>query len=399
MGKYLFRFIEQSGDSPQAGCVVGGDVGSAGRLADCVGEIYGNPRRGIGRSGLYCPEYPVVCDLGAICDSSKTYQYMKPFLSITIPTYNRVNCLKKVLDAVLLQVSDEPEVEVVISDNASTDDTPGLCAEYVQKSAQVRYFRNETNTGFDGNVLACVQRAEGNYVSFFSDDDLPAPGHFAAILKQVRAYQPSIMYVNHAPFLYDNPTYLRPPMAPVSKEVISEGKVFYLKFGLGFISSLTVHAELARTFVNKVVVGRGTAHVDIAARMALANCGPFVYDGSLVVLARYNESAYSNILRYGVMNITLLHQELLQEGLLSEGELMALKRGVIVRGLPRSILADRCQGASGVKEREVRALYGGDPLYYFLAYPLLVFPSPLVRVMARPLRSVVRYWRRWYYAS
>jgi glycosyltransferase involved in cell wall biosynthesis len=323
---------------------------------------------------------------------------MKPFLSITIPTYNRANCLKKVLDAVLLQVSDKPEVEVIIFDNASTDDTPGLCAEYVRKSAQVRYFRNETNTGFDGNILACVQRAGGDYVSFFSDDDLPVPGHFVAILTQLRAHRPSIMYVNHAPYFSDNPACLRTPMAPVKREMLNTGKEFYLKFGLGFISALTVHAEGARTFINKAVIGRGTAHVDIAARMALANCGPFVYDGSLVVLARYNESAYSNILRYGVMNITLLHQDLYQEGRLSEEELKVLKRAVIVHGLPRSILADRCQGTAGVKEREVRALYGGDPLYYFLAYPLLVFPAPLVRAMARPLRSVVRYWRRWYYA-
>lgn len=322
---------------------------------------------------------------------------MKPFLSITIPTYNRAECLKKTLDAVLDQVASEPDVEVVISDNASEDGTQFVGQDYERRFACVRYFRNVSNVGFDGNVLACVERANGTYINFFSDDDLPALGFYKSVLQCLQDLRPTLMYVNHRSFFNGDPSCLGMPLAPVSRVVINDGKAFYQQFGLGFISSLTVRAELARKFMGDAVNGRGAAHLDMAVRMALDNGGPFVYDGTVMVLARYNEAFYSNILRYGVMNVTLLHQDLCREGRLTGRELRTFKRQAIVGGLLRSILADRCHGAQGVKEKEVRALYGEDPLYYVLAYPLLILPPTWLRVVAMPLRGAVRFWRRWHY--
>ena len=323
---------------------------------------------------------------------------MTPFLSITIPTYNRAALLRQALDAILDQVAADPEIEVVISDNASPDDTERLGLDYVQRFPRVRYFRNPSNLGVNANLTACLQRAEGEYVSYFSDDDLPKPGHFEAIKRQLKDGRPTLLYVNHEPFYNDNPLHVGAPMAPLERVMLTDGSVFYRRFGLGFLSALTVRADLARTFIGIVVEGRGTAHLDIVARMALVGPGPFVYDGNVVVLARNNESSYANILRYGFLNVSRLHQDLRQEGLLTDRDLKLFRRRAIMGGLPRSVLADRCAGDGGPNENEVRSLYWEDPLYYLLAYPLLVLPRSWIRAVALPLRSCARGWRRWCYA-
>jgi glycosyltransferase involved in cell wall biosynthesis len=319
---------------------------------------------------------------------------MTPFLSITIPTYNRAEYLGNALDAVLAQVSHEPDVEVVISDNASTDATPLVGQDYARRFPRLRYFRNASNVGFDGNVRACVERANGTYVGFFSDDDLPVAGFFKSVLTNLRNVNPTLLYVNHRSFFNNNASRLSGPMAPLDRVVLNDGKSFYRRFGLGFLSSLTVRAELARTFKGAVVDGRGTAHVDMAARIALTQKGPFLYDGTIMVLARYNDLSYSNNIRYGYLNVARLHHDLYREGLLTERELQAFKRQAIAGGLARSILADRCHSTAGVEEKEVRSLYGGDPLYYLLSYPLLAIPPSVMRAVALPLRALIRRWRR-----
>ena len=76
---------------------------------------------------------------------------MTMILSICIPTYNRLPFLKELLPAILGQVdSGRAEVEVVVSDNASTDDT----ADYLRSLSNpcLRWWTNETNIGvFPGN--------------------------------------------------------------------------------------------------------------------------------------------------------------------------------------------------------------------------------------------------------
>jgi glycosyltransferase involved in cell wall biosynthesis len=59
----------------------------------------------------------------------------QPILSICVPTYNREKCLRRLLDSIVFQKEfiDTNDVEVVISDNASTDSTKELVNEYVKK--------------------------------------------------------------------------------------------------------------------------------------------------------------------------------------------------------------------------------------------------------------------------
>ena len=92
-------------------------------------------------------------------------------LSICIPTYNRLNyiklCLESIFDA---RKGYEDEVEIIVSNNASTDSTDDYLKSIKEKN--FRYYRNEENLGFNRNLFLLVdQYAVGEYVWTIGDDD------------------------------------------------------------------------------------------------------------------------------------------------------------------------------------------------------------------------------------
>lgn len=92
-----------------------------------------------------------------------------PKVSIIIPTYNRANYLSQAIESALAQ--DYPNLEVIVSDNASTDETPEVVKKYIG-DPRFKYFRNEKNLGMVGNWRrALYEYATGDWALILSDDD------------------------------------------------------------------------------------------------------------------------------------------------------------------------------------------------------------------------------------
>ncbi len=100
----------------------------------------------------------------------------RPLLTIAIPTYNRSRYLAELLEVLQPQLSDELRVELLIADNASTDETPALCKRLIDGGLACRYIRNAANIGADANFLLCFSEARGKYVWLLGDDDIVLPG-------------------------------------------------------------------------------------------------------------------------------------------------------------------------------------------------------------------------------
>lgn len=100
----------------------------------------------------------------------------RPAVSVCIPTYNRANLLAEAVDSVLSQTF--RGFELVISDNASGDDTPSVVRSY--RDPRIRYVRNERNVGHKENWNQCLRLARGDYVNILPDDDLMMPENLAA---------------------------------------------------------------------------------------------------------------------------------------------------------------------------------------------------------------------------
>ena len=96
-------------------------------------------------------------------------------LTIGIPTYNGSAYIRDTLDSAIRQISGkfEARVEILVSDNASTDGTPEIIQTYQSThSVRIQYSRNDRNIGFDGNVDRLFKIASGKYVWILGDDDV-----------------------------------------------------------------------------------------------------------------------------------------------------------------------------------------------------------------------------------
>ena len=90
-------------------------------------------------------------------------------LSICIPTYNRAAFIGATLESIISQATDE--VEIVVSDNASSDNTKDVVLSYQKQFPRITYFRWEENMGADRNFLKVIELAVGKYCWFLGSDD------------------------------------------------------------------------------------------------------------------------------------------------------------------------------------------------------------------------------------
>jgi abequosyltransferase len=123
-----------------------------------------------------------------------------PLLTIAIPTYNRSDCLGQLLEVLTPQLSGETRVELIISDNASQDDTPDVIATFREKGMEFTYNRNATNVGADANFLCCYNLARGEYVWIFGDDDIILPGGVRTVLACLEKREYDLIYLRAAGF-------------------------------------------------------------------------------------------------------------------------------------------------------------------------------------------------------
>jgi glycosyltransferase involved in cell wall biosynthesis len=94
-------------------------------------------------------------------------------LSVGIPVYDGEKYLAEALESLLAQSF--KEIEIVISDNASTDSTPEICRAYQAKDKRIRYVRNEQNIGAALNFNRVVELSGAPLFHGGACDDLYAP--------------------------------------------------------------------------------------------------------------------------------------------------------------------------------------------------------------------------------
>ncbi len=106
-------------------------------------------------------------------------------ISICIPTRNRAKFLTETLENVLQQATDE--IEVVIVDGASTDNTKEVAEQYRQKFRNFIYYRGEKNMGVNRDMARTIELAHGDYCWMLSDDDCLKPGALNQMLKEIES--------------------------------------------------------------------------------------------------------------------------------------------------------------------------------------------------------------------
>lgn len=105
---------------------------------------------------------------------------MEILLSICIPTYNRGKYIAELFESI--KCHDIGKIQIVVSDNASTDDTADVISQYKGRFKNFEYHKNEENLGFDKNVMAVTSHAKGKFSIIMGSDDVFPEGALDKIL-------------------------------------------------------------------------------------------------------------------------------------------------------------------------------------------------------------------------
>jgi len=114
-----------------------------------------------------------------------------PAVTVGVPVYNAEQYLAQTLRSILSQTF--TSFELVISDNASTDGTPAICAGFARTDPRVRYVRQARNIGAPRNYNALVALARGRYLKWSSSNDLIEPQFLAACVPILEARQDVVL--------------------------------------------------------------------------------------------------------------------------------------------------------------------------------------------------------------
>ena len=116
-----------------------------------------------------------------------------PKVSIGLPVYNGAKFLRAALDSILQQ--DYSDFELIISDNASTDETSKICWEYAANDKRVRYLRCESNIGAAGNFRRVFELARCDYFKWATHDDMHLPGFLTRCVEVLNQAPASVVLV------------------------------------------------------------------------------------------------------------------------------------------------------------------------------------------------------------
>jgi len=108
-----------------------------------------------------------------------------PLITVAITSYNYARYIATTVSSALDQ--DFPQIEVLIVDDASTDDTDTVIAPFLS-DGRVRYVKNPTNIGVTQNHNRALALARGAYIIFVSSDDMLLPGHLRRCYDYLEAH-------------------------------------------------------------------------------------------------------------------------------------------------------------------------------------------------------------------
>jgi abequosyltransferase len=112
-------------------------------------------------------------------------------LTIAIPTFNRANYLDQLLHSIFSQLSslndsERTSLNIIISDNNSSDCTPSIANKYKALHPHFKYIRNLSNLGWARNFAQCVELSTTKYLWLIGDDDLLMPSSLVHIFHTLK---------------------------------------------------------------------------------------------------------------------------------------------------------------------------------------------------------------------
>lgn len=131
-----------------------------------------------------------------------------PRVSIGVPVYNGEQFLASTLDSLLNQTF--RNIEIIISDNASTDGTERIARDYAAKDSRIEYIRQQKNLGASANYNVVVHRSSGEFFKWAAHDDKCEPTFIERCVELLDANPDAVLAYPKSVLIDDNDKFIEP---------------------------------------------------------------------------------------------------------------------------------------------------------------------------------------------
>lgn len=302
-------------------------------------------------------------------------------LVVCIPTFNRAKYLKENLDFLMPQVRDKKNVEVIIIDNASTDNTKEVASYFSERYGNVKYFLNNENLGYSGNQVKCIEYSNGLYTAILSDDDVYTDNLVDDILNITNEREYSFIALNYYSFIKDVDKPNQTNFAP-SKDVIFDRGYDIMNYpSVGHFSGFVFNSNLAKKTLNQRLQKNSYEEYekyrgiisDIAHRSLSKTSIPSFFFGKRKLAVRVPEKIDYDIINHQCLDYYEYFLGLFDEGLINKNDLRYRTR-IVLNLLPRAIFRD----VPDMNEDDIKNLYEKFKKYFMIKPKFLFISLPLL---------------------
>jgi len=160
-------------------------------------------------------------------------------ITIAIPTYNGARTIERTIDSIFNQVFSTDDVDIIICDNCSTDNTSELIKPF---DSRITIFKNESNLGGDRNFQLCVERSDSEYVWIVGDDDVLKENSIAEVLTKIRTDTYACIFVNYSLYDIKLQKEILQKVVPINQDIVAKG-----------ISQFLEHTNIAGNFLSSII--------------------------------------------------------------------------------------------------------------------------------------------------
>jgi glycosyltransferase involved in cell wall biosynthesis len=199
-------------------------------------------------------------------------------VSIGLPVYNGERFLKSKLDSIIQQT--HTNFELIISDNASNDETENICNEYMNKDNRIKYFRQEKNFGVTWNFEFVLEKSSGKYFMWTGVDDILLPKFIeknmqilendkecVASISKINSYQPNDENIQinkndieYSEIIKNIRNYIRPrTISPITGDFQTKARTYLKESSCQVIYSIFKSDVIKKSIISESFLGNDWA--------------------------------------------------------------------------------------------------------------------------------------------